>query len=110
MFGGLRHWARERSGYPRNVEHHNLLFQLKDFLRSLHGMVHWNRIVAGFANTKERILCNAKFLTVGEDIFVVATQPINNGEEVFVFYKHPQLEASDFKELRLTVFPLDLTL
>ena len=43
--------------------------------------------LGGFANTRDRKFCNAAFKTIGDDVFVVATKPIAEGEEVFVFYK-----------------------
>jgi hypothetical protein len=54
-------------------------FPLKWYVRN-HGL-------GGFANTRDRRDCNAKFETIGEDVFVVATKPIAAGEEVFVYYK-----------------------
>lgn len=48
--------------------------------------------VAGFANTKpKRSDCNARFVTVGDRVFLVSTKPIGAGREVFAFYK--RLEA-----------------
>ena len=46
-----------------------------------------NHLVAGFLNSNTRKLCNAKFLTVGDEVFVVATKDIRRGSEVFVHYK-----------------------
>jgi hypothetical protein len=46
-----------------------------------------NHGLGGFANTKIREECNAKFETIGDDVFVVATKHIAAGEEVIVFYK-----------------------
>ena len=46
-----------------------------------------NHKLARFANTKVRRECNAKFVTIGEDVYVVATKPIAAGEEVIVFYR-----------------------
>lgn len=46
-----------------------------------------NHLVAGFANSNLRKLCNSKFVTFGNEVFVVATKPIKVNEEVFVFYK-----------------------
>ena len=44
--------------------------------------------VAGFANTKpKRSDCNARFVTVGDRVFLVSTKPIRSGCEVFAFYK-----------------------
>ena len=44
-------------------------------------------LVAGFANSNCKQKCNAKFLGIGEEIFLVATKEIKEGEEVFVHYK-----------------------
>ena len=41
-----------------------------------------NHLVDGFANSNER-----KIVSVGDDVFVVATKTIKSGEEVFVHYK-----------------------
>jgi hypothetical protein len=46
-----------------------------------------NHLVGGFLNSKSRKLCNAKFVTVGDEVFVVATKDIRRGSEVFVHYK-----------------------
>jgi hypothetical protein len=46
-----------------------------------------NHLVGGFLNSNRRNLCNAKFLTVGDEVFVVATKDIRRGSEVFVHYK-----------------------
>jgi hypothetical protein len=46
-----------------------------------------NHLVGGFLNSNIRKLCNAKFLTVGDEVFVVATKDIRRGSEVFVHYK-----------------------
>ena len=46
-----------------------------------------NHLVGGFANSNERKFCNAKFLTFGDEVFVVATKVIKIGEEVFMHYK-----------------------
>ena len=46
-----------------------------------------NHLVGGFLNSNTRKLCNAKFLTVGDEVFVVATKDIRRGSEVFVHYK-----------------------
>ena len=45
-----------------------------------------NLLVGGFANSKRKF-CNAKFVTIGDEVFVVATKVIKIGEEVFVHYK-----------------------
>ena len=43
--------------------------------------------VAGFCNTKSVMLrCNARFITVREEVFLVATRDIRCGEEIFAFY------------------------
>ena len=43
--------------------------------------------VAGFCNTKSiKRLCNAQFVTVDEEVFLVATRDIRRGEEIFAFY------------------------
>ena len=46
-----------------------------------------NHLVGGFLNSNVRALCNAKFVTVGDEVFVLATKAIKKGEEVFVHYK-----------------------
>jgi hypothetical protein len=46
-----------------------------------------NHLVGGFLKSKSRKLCNAKFVTVGDEVFVVATKDIRRGSEVFVHYK-----------------------
>ena len=38
-------------------------------------------------NSNLRKLCNAKFVTVGEEVCVIATKKINVGDEVFIYYK-----------------------
>ena len=43
-----------------------------------------NHLVGGFANSNERKFCNAKFVTFGDEVFVVATKVIKIGEEVFI--------------------------
>ncbi len=43
-------------------------------------------LLAGFANTLDRALCNCRFITVGNRIFLVATRPLHAGMEVFAFY------------------------
>jgi len=48
--------------------------------------------MGGFANTKPRRECNAKFETRGDKVYVVTTKPIRAGEEVFVFYHCKQQE------------------
>ena len=46
-----------------------------------------NHLVAGFANSNLRKVCNAKFITFGDEILVVATLSIKENEAVFVYYK-----------------------
>ena len=46
-----------------------------------------NHLVAGFANSNSRKLCNGKFETIGDEVFLVATKPIKKDEEIFVYYK-----------------------
>jgi hypothetical protein len=46
-----------------------------------------NHLVGGFLNSNIRKLCNAKFVTLGDEVFVVATKDIRRGSEVFVHYK-----------------------
>lgn len=38
-------------------------------------------------NSNIRKLCNAKFVTVSDEIYVIATKRINVGDEVFIHYK-----------------------
>jgi hypothetical protein len=46
-----------------------------------------NHGLAGFANTKDsRNECNAKFETIGDEVFLIATKPINVGDEIFAYY------------------------
>ena len=46
-----------------------------------------NHGVAGFANTKDiKKECNAKFETIGNRVFLIATDYIDAGEEVFAYY------------------------
>jgi hypothetical protein len=46
-----------------------------------------NHGVAGFVNTRDsRNECNARFETIGEEVFLIATKPINVGDEIFAFY------------------------
>ena len=44
-------------------------------------------LLAGFANTLDRSLCNCKFITVGDRIFLESTKPLLAGMEVFAFYE-----------------------
>ena len=46
-----------------------------------------SNLVAGFANSNRRKLCNAKFMTINDEIFLVAIKPVKKGKEVFVYYK-----------------------
>ena len=46
-----------------------------------------NHLVGGFLNSNIRQLCNAKFVILGEEVFVVAAKAIKSGSEVFVNYK-----------------------
>ena len=46
-----------------------------------------NHGVAGFANTKDvKKECNAEFKTIGNRVFLVATDYIDAGKEVFAYY------------------------
>ena len=44
-------------------------------------------LLAGFANTLDRSLCNCKFITVGGRIFLESTKPLLAGTEVIAFYE-----------------------
>jgi hypothetical protein len=57
----------------------NSSYRMEFFLR--------NHLVAGFANSNRRKLCNAKFMTINDEVFLVAIKPVQKGEEVFVYYK-----------------------
>ena len=46
-----------------------------------------NHLVAGFANSNTRKMCNAKFKVVDNEIYLVAIKPIKRNEEIFVHYK-----------------------
>ena len=46
-----------------------------------------NHLVAGFANSNPRRLCNARFKLIDNEIFLIATKPIKKNEEIFVHYK-----------------------
>ena len=46
-----------------------------------------NHLVGGFLNSNVRALCNAKFVTIEDEVFVLAKKAIMKGEEVFVHYK-----------------------
>ena len=43
-------------------------------------------MLAGFANTLDRRLCNAKFVEVGVHTVLQCTKPLDDGKEVFAFY------------------------
>jgi hypothetical protein len=45
--------------------------------------------LAGFANTKSKAQCNAKFVDIGGETYIVSTQQIPIHGEVFVFYRLP---------------------
>ena len=46
-----------------------------------------NHGVAGFANTRDsRRQCNARFVPLGQEVFLLATDDISEGEEVFAYY------------------------
>ena len=44
-------------------------------------------MVAGFANSNLRKLCFAKFVTFGNEVFVIAAKPFKENEDVSVNYK-----------------------
>ena len=44
------------------------------------------RKVAGFANTKPITQCNAEFVNIGRQVFILVTKFIPAGSEIFVFY------------------------
>ena len=46
-----------------------------------------NHLIGGFINSNARKLCNAKFVTIGDEIYIHAIKPIKKGEEVYVHYK-----------------------
>ena len=46
-----------------------------------------NHLVGGFHYSNIRKFCNAKFVFIGDEVFVVATKAIISGSEVFVHYK-----------------------
>jgi len=46
-----------------------------------------SHLVGGFVNSNNRNLCNAKYVTIDDQVFVVATKPIKKGQELFVYYK-----------------------
>jgi len=46
-----------------------------------------SHLLGGFVNSNNRKLCNAKYVTIDDEVFVVATKPIKKGQELFVYYK-----------------------
>ena len=46
-----------------------------------------NHLLGGLVNSNNRKLCNARYLIIDDECFVVAIKPIKKGEEVFVYYK-----------------------
>ena len=46
-----------------------------------------NYLMGGFVNSNTRKLCNAKYVTIDDHVFVVAIKPIKKDEELFVYYK-----------------------
>ena len=46
-----------------------------------------NHLIGGFVNSNVRKLCNAKFVTIGDEVYIQAIKPIKRGEEVYVHYK-----------------------
>ena len=55
--------------------------------------------VAGFCNTKSvRRQCNAKFITVLEEVILVATRDIRRGEDIFAFYYDRKAQKALAKE------------
>jgi hypothetical protein len=57
---------------------------------TLRNPVEWfvrNHLIGGFVNSNARKLCNAKFVTIGDEIYIQAIKPIKKGEEVYVHYK-----------------------
>ena len=59
----------------------------KPTLRRPHLWFAQRHLLDGFANTLDRALCNAVFITLGDRIFLVATKPLLAGMEVFAFYE-----------------------
>ena len=54
--------------------------------------------VAGFANTKDnRSLCNAKFVSLKERVFLVSTKRIREGEEVMAYCDRAELARKNVK-------------
>jgi hypothetical protein len=45
--------------------------------------------LAGFANTKQKNACNARFIEIGDETFIITTRRIRQGGEVFVYYPLP---------------------
>jgi hypothetical protein len=53
-----------------------------------------NHEVAGFCNTYSIAdKCNAKFITIGEEVFLVATRCIRRGEEIFAYYYNSKAKS-----------------
>ena len=52
-----------------------------------------NHLVARFANSNTRKMCNAKFKIVDNEIYFVAIKPIKRNEEIFVHYKISSLHS-----------------
>ena len=56
------------------------------------------KCVAGFANTMDkRSLCNAKFVSLKERVFLVSTKRIREGDEVMAYYKRAELARKNIK-------------
>ena len=45
--------------------------------------------LAGFANTKSKARCNAKFVDIGGETYIVSTRRIPMSGEVFVYFRLP---------------------
>ena len=59
----------------------------KTSLRRPHLWFAERHLLAGFANTLDRALCNCEFITFEGRIFLVTTRPLRAGAEVFAFYE-----------------------
>lgn len=46
-----------------------------------------NHLLGGFVNSNIRKLCNARYVIIDDEVFVVAIKPIKKGQEIFVHYK-----------------------
>ena len=46
-----------------------------------------SHLLGELVNSNNRKLCNAKYVTIDDEVFVVATKPIKKGQELFVVYK-----------------------